>query len=107
MQAVVERLDLGPQPVQLGGEVVGVHVVVGAPQRAGVGVAELLGALVHQLDQPGVVVAHGRRDGPPAGPGRRQLLGVARGADDVGQVAQALAGAAVRGAVLAAAVGAL
>ena len=107
MQAVVERLDLGPQPVQLGGEVVGVHVVVGPPQRAGVGVAELLGALVHQLDQPGVVVAHGRRDGPPAGPGRRQRFGVARAGDDVEQVAQALTRAAVGGAERAAPVGAL
>ena len=41
----VERLHFLPQPLGLGGELLGRHVVARAPHRAGVGEAEFLGAL--------------------------------------------------------------
>ena len=46
VQRVVERLDLRPQPIDLGRELVRRHVVAGPPQRAEILVAQLLRAFV-------------------------------------------------------------
>ena len=68
VQLEVERPHLIPQPIELLGELVGRHVVLRAPHRAGVGEAELARALVRQLDEPRVVLPHRRRDRVPALP---------------------------------------
>ena len=107
VEILVERADLVPQPVELGGEFVGRHVVVRAPQRAGVLVAEFARALIHQLDEAGVVRAHRRGDRAPPGPRLLQRLGVVRVIDHVFELRETLARAAIFGAVLAAPVRAL
>src|SRR5690606_35903945 len=61
VQLLVEWPDLVPQTVGLGGEGLRLHVVAAAPHRTGVGVAHLRGALVHQLDEAGVVLAEDRK----------------------------------------------
>ena len=77
VQLVVEGLQLLPGGFELGGELRGGHVVAGAPEVAGVFEAELARALIGQLDEARVLVAHRRRDGVPAGPEVEQLFGVA------------------------------
>ena len=69
----VERPDLVPQAVEFLGEIVGRHVVFGAPHGAGVLEAELARAFVGELDVAREILAHGRRDGVPAGPGVQQF----------------------------------
>ncbi len=108
VQLVIERLHLPPQPLGLLLEGLGRHVVAGAPERAQVLEADLLGALVGELHQALVERAHRLRDGVPAHPGLEQLVVVAALGDDVGQLAQVLALAlAILAAVLALAVEAL
>src|SRR5690606_40882345 len=80
---LVPGLGLAPEAVGLGLEVLGGHVVAGAPDFAGVGVAHFPGALVGQLDEALVVLAHRDRDGVPAFPGGLEL--VVAVAFDVGQ----------------------
>ena len=55
VQRHVERPHLLPQPIDFLRELVGRHVVLQPPHRAGVGEAELLRALVGQLDEARVV----------------------------------------------------
>ena len=69
VQREVERLDLLPEAVEFLGEIVGRHVVFGAPHGAVVLEAELPRAFVGQLDVADEVLADGLRDGVPAGPG--------------------------------------
>ncbi len=88
VQVLVERLDLIPQLVDLGREGVGVHIVAGPPQGAGVLVAELARAFVGQGGQPLVVCAHRRGHRAPALPHRLQLGGVAGLGEDVLHVVQ-------------------
>ena len=78
VEFVVEGLELGPGALELGGELGGGHVVAGTPEVAGVLEAELGGALVGEVDEAGVLVAHGGRDGVPARSSRsEELFGVA------------------------------
>ena len=86
MQLQIQRPDLIPQPIQLLRELVGRHVVLRAPHRARVGEAQLLRALVRQLDEARVVLPHRRRDRVPAFPDLAQPLLVARGRHDLGDV---------------------
>jgi len=48
MQRVVERLHLRPQPVHLGRELIRRHVVLCAPHRPGVGIAEVARAFLQK-----------------------------------------------------------
>ncbi len=105
VQLLVERPDLLPEALDLGGELVRRHVVLGAPHRAQVVEAELAGALVAELGEALVVGAHRRRDSPPAGPGLELLCGVAARGEHPAELAQITA-FAVFVAVLALAVGA-
>ena len=61
VQLDVERPHLVPEPLGQRGEFVGAHVVFGAPHRAGVGIAELAGAGIGDLDHPLIF----GRIGPP------------------------------------------
>ncbi len=108
VQLLVQRLDLAPQAVGLGGDLGRRHVVAAAPHLAGVGEAHFLGALVHQLDEARVVLAHRLGDGVPALPRVQLRVVVAAAAQDVFQFAQlaALLGVALAGAVGAGTVGA-
>ena len=96
VQLQVERPHLIPQPIELLRELVGRHVVLRAPHRAGVGEAELLRALVRQLDEARVVLAHRRRDRVPAFPRRAQLVLVARRRHDLRDVVDVQAGLGLR-----------
>ena len=78
VELVVERLELGPGLFELGGKLVGRHVVAGAPEVAGVFEAELFGTLVGEVDEARVLIAHWGRDGVPALPVAEELFGVAR-----------------------------
>ncbi len=73
----VERLHLLPEAVQLRREGVRRHVVLRAPHRAGVGEAQLPGALVRERDVRDEVLSHGTRDGMPSRPGVEELVVVA------------------------------
>jgi hypothetical protein len=108
VQLHVERADLFPQAIELLGEVVGRHVVLLPPHRAGVGEAEFFRALVRQLHEARVVLAHRRRDGVPALPDLPQLGFAARFGHHLGDVVDVHAGLRLRriGAPLAASVGA-
>ena len=106
VQRDVERLHLLPQPVELGRELLGRHVVLRAPHRARVGEAELSRALVGELDEAGVARLDRRRDRVPAGPDVQQLLRVPRRGHDLRDVLEVEALALGR-AVLALAVHAL
>ena len=76
MQRHVERLHFLPHPLGLGGELVGVHVVVRAPHRAEIGEAQFFRAFVGDGDHALVVLAHGRADiVVPAGPHLGQFGG--------------------------------
>ncbi len=77
VQLAVERLDLGPEALDFCLKLLGRHVVLRAPQRAGVGKAQFARALVAQLGQANVIAAHGLAYRVPAGPQRRQFLGIA------------------------------
>src|SRR5690606_41806394 len=79
VQLLVQRAQLLPQAVGLGGEGVRLHVVAAAPHRAGVGVAQFARALVCQLDEADVVLAHRLGVGVPAGPGVGLGVGVGGG----------------------------
>src|SRR5439155_7326938 len=76
VQREVQRANLLPQPIELGAELVGSHVVVGTPESARVSEAHLAGALVCQLDEPRVLLAHGRSESVPAYPEIEQDCGV-------------------------------
>ena len=86
VQREIERPDLLPEPIHFLRELVGRHVVLRPPHRAGIGKSQLLGALVRQLHEPLIVVAHRRRDGVPALPDFAQPLGVAVFRHDLGDL---------------------
>ncbi len=106
VQLFVQRLHLRPQAFGLAGELLRRHVVAGAPQLAGVPVAQLHRALIHQLRQPGVILLHRLAHAVPAGPGLGQGPGVARVVDDLLQLIEieAVVAALARRAPLAGAV---
>ena len=110
VQREVERLDLLPQAVDFLGEVVGRHVVLRTPHRAGVGEAELFRALVREIDVAHEVRLDGRGrfrgHGMPSLPGFEQLGGIATLGDGLRQLLQVLASIRL-GAVFALAVVAL
>ncbi len=83
VQRLVQRLQLADQPLQLGGERLRRHVVAEPPQRTGIGVAELAGALVGQLDHPRIAVLVRRRDVAPGRPDFQQLVRIATLAEDL------------------------
>ena len=87
--ARVQRLELGPGAVELGGELVGRHVVAGTPKIAGVLVARLARADVLKLNEAGVRGAHGSADGVPADPEALHLFGVARFREDAAHLVDA------------------
>ena len=95
VQRHVERPHLCPQPVDLGSECVGRHVVIRTPQRSGICEAELARALVRQLDEPGIAIAHGCSDGVPPLPDIGELLRIAARREDVGRGVDIEARAAV------------
>ena len=90
----VQRTHLAPQAVELLREVVWRHVVHGPPHGARVGEPELARAFVRQLDEPSVLVAHGRGDCVPP-PDLAQPLLVARRGHDLGDVIDVQAGLAL------------
>ncbi len=79
MELHVERVELAQDPLVHRRELLGGHVVLRPPHRAGVGVAELLRAGVRDLDHVGIVLAH-RPAGRlvPALPDFGELLRVAK-----------------------------
>jgi hypothetical protein len=79
VQLLVERLHLAPEARRLLGEVVGRHVVSGAPHGAEVLVAQLASAFVRERDVAHVVLADRARRLVPALPGVEQLVVVATG----------------------------
>ena len=91
VQLEVQRPHLIPQPIELLGELVGRHVVLRPPHRAGVGEPQLLRALVRQLDEALVVLAHRRPDRVPALPRRAQRLFIAGNREDARHVVDVLA----------------
>ena len=99
VQGEVEGADLIPEAVEFLGEIVGRHIVFRAPHGAVVLETEFFGALVGQFDVAGEVLAHGPRDGVPAGPGIEQLPGVAAIGHDFGQGLDVLAAIGALGAV--------
>ena len=109
VQFQVQRPHLLPEAIELLGELVGRHVVLRTPHRAGVAEAELARAFVRQLHEPRVVLPHRRRDGVPAFPDLEQPLGVAHLRHHLGDVVDVQAGIGVSrvGAPLAFAVGAV
>ena len=58
VQRKVQRPELLPDAVEVRGKRVGRHVVAAAPHRAGVRMPERPRALVRELDEPRVVLAH-------------------------------------------------
>jgi len=66
VQLFVQRLDLVPQAVGLGGQFGRGHVVAGAPHFAGIGEAHFLCAFIHQSGEAHVVLAHRLADRVPA-----------------------------------------
>ena len=109
VQFQVERPHLLPEAIELLGELVGRHVVLRTPHRAGVAEAELARALVRQLDESRVILPHRRGDRVPAFPDLEQPLGVAHLRHHLGDVVDVQAGIGVSrvGAPLALAVGAV
>ena len=91
VQREVERPDLFPEAVEFLGEIVGRHVVLGAPHGAVVLEAELARALVGEFDVADEILADGSGDGVPAGPGILQLLGVAALGQDLAELFEILA----------------
>jgi hypothetical protein len=63
-------------------------------------------AFIRQLDIAHEILAHGLRDGVPAGPGIEKLLGIAAFGDNLAQVVEVLAAFRPGGTVLALAIGA-
>ena len=77
MQFAVERLDLRPQPLGFGLKLLGSHIVLRAPQGAGIGKAQLSRPLVAQFGQPCIIAAHRRSDCVPARPQGRKFFWIA------------------------------
>ena len=77
VQRDVERPDLVPEAVEFLGELVGRHVVLGAPHGAGVLEAELARALVGELDEAHELLAHGLAMACQPVQASAQFLGVA------------------------------
>src|SRR3546814_2540074 len=65
-RSLVQRLDLAPEAIGLGGDLGGRHVVAGTPDFAGVGEAHFLRPFVDQLDEAHIVLAHRLRNRVPA-----------------------------------------
>ena len=81
VQLVVERLDLRPQLVGQLGEIIGGHVITGAPHCADIGEAQFACAFIGDVDHAGIVVFHRRADiGVPAFPHLGELVRIAVGA---------------------------
>jgi len=78
----VERLELGPQALNVGRKINGRHVVMGAPEDAGVGEAKFACALIGELDEAGIALPHGCANLMPAGPCVSQGFGIARGGEE-------------------------
>lgn len=81
VEGFVERPHLVPQAVELGGEGVGIHVVLAAPHRPQIGETELAGTLVAELYVALEVPVHLGRESAPALPYVEQLGGVAAGGE--------------------------
>src|SRR6185436_21116186 len=82
----VERPELIPEPVELPGERVRRHVVLAAPHRAGVGIAEHRRPLVRQLDEARVVLADRYGDRVPPLPRVEERLRIAALGEDLGDL---------------------
>ena len=74
----------GGQPIekQLGQLRKGVHVVVGTPQRANVGIAEFPRTFIAEFYHPGVALAHWGAHGVPANPGALEFFRIAASGQD-------------------------
>ena len=103
----VKRFDLFPEAIELPGEIVGRHIVFGAPHGAVVLEAELAGSFVGELDVTDEIFADGFGDGVPAGPGLLQLVGIAAFGEDFAEFFEIFAACGTAGAVLALTVSAL
>ena len=86
MQGEIQRLHLRPEPIDLGREVIGRHVVKRAPQDARVVEAELARALVGELDESLIARAHRCADAMPSLPHVQQLFRVAARRKNVGDL---------------------
>jgi hypothetical protein len=96
MELNIERAHLIPQPIQLARKRVRRHVVLGAPHGPGVREAKLLGALVRQLDEPHVVLPHGRGNRMPPFPLAAELRLVPRVRQDTRHVVNVVTGLRLR-----------
>ena len=92
VQPVVERLHLLPQPLRLGVELLGRHVIAGAPHDSQVLEAELARALVRKPHELAVLLAHAGADGVPALPGVGELGVVAAPGEDLRELVEIHAG---------------
>src|SRR5690349_14131070 len=64
----IERTNLVPQSVDISAELVGGHVVAGAPEHARIFESQLAGALVRKINEASVPFAHGGADCVPSQP---------------------------------------
>ena len=62
----IEWAELFPEAIHFLGELVGRHVVIGPPESADIGIAELASAFIAEFDHAGVTLAHRRTDRVPA-----------------------------------------
>src|SRR5580704_12563163 len=77
MQRKIKRTNLLPQPLDLGTELVGSHVIACAPECACVLETKLLSSLVRKLDKSPVALAHGSAYFVPSHPNVLQFVGIA------------------------------
>ena len=97
VQRAIERLELLPGVLELGGELRGGHVVARAPEFAGIVIAEFFRANVLQCNVTRIFIAHGGADGVPTNPQTRELLRIMGFRHEVGDLVDPHAFCAWRG----------
>ncbi len=107
MEREVKWFDLFPKAIEFLGEIVGSHIVFGAPHGPVVLKAELAGSLVGELDVAHEVLANGFGGGVPAGPGILKCVGIAAFGEDFAELFEIFAACRAAGAILALTVSAL
>ena len=88
VQRDIQGLDLAPEPLQFGAELIRRHVIVGAPHSSGVLEPKIRRTSIRQLDKTRIAFTHGSGNLVPACPGVQQFVGIGAVGQDEFKIVQ-------------------